>query len=70
MRKMIALQTLENRLKIGRRLNVGKQNPGTEKTTQTPKLPIIGSQVQNPGGTSETAKKDWNRYLIEHPFGS
>ena len=70
MRKMIALQTLENRLKIGRRLSVGKQNPGTEKTTQTPKLPIIGSQVQNPGGTSETAKKDWNRYLIEHPFGS
>lgn len=68
MRKMLALQQLENRLQLARK--VGKaptvQKVGNQKPNKAP-LPIIGSQVQTPGGSTETRQRDWNRYLEEHP---
>ena len=76
MRKGIALQQLENRLNIGRKLGRSGQlkvtsnqpaiNAGQPKQPKAP-LPIIGSQVQNPGSSAESTKRDWNRYLAEHP---
>lgn len=77
MRKGIALQQLENRIKIGRKLgrsgiakpvtsNQPAVDAGKPKPTKAP-LPIIGSQVQNPGSSAESTKRDWNRYLAEHP---
>jgi hypothetical protein len=69
MRKMLALQQLENRLQLARKVGKAKdvQKVGNQKPTKAP-LPIIGSQVQTPGGTAETRQRDWNRYLIEHPL--
>lgn len=68
MRKMIALQTLENRLQIARKVGKAPNVPkvGNQKPTKAP-LPIIGSQVQTPGSSTETRQRDWNRYLEEHP---
>jgi hypothetical protein len=77
MRKGIALQQLENRINIGRKLgrsgnlkpvtsNQPAVDAGKPKPTKAP-LPIIGSQVQNPGSSAESTKRDWNRYLAEHP---
>ena len=68
MRKMIALQQLENRLQIARKVGT-RQN--VQQVTQKPNkapLPIIGSQVQTPGSSVESTKRDWNRYLEEHPY--
>lgn len=74
MRKAIALQQLENRLQLMRKLGgtrqesqQGAQQPQPQKTK--PRLPIIGSQVANPGSSSESKRTDWNRYLVEHPRG-
>lgn len=67
MRKMIALQQLENRLIIKQKLGV-KQAQNSEQKVKT-KLPIIGSQVKNQAVTEQSTKRDWNRYLAEHPFG-
>lgn len=77
MRKGIALQQLENRINIGRKLgrsgnlkpvtsNQPALDAGKPKPTKA-QLPIIGSQVQNPGSSAESTKRDWNRYLAEHP---
>ena len=69
-RKNYALQSLENRLLFQKR--VGKVVAPTGKTqTQKakPALPIIGSQVTSPGASTESTKRDWNRYLQEHPRG-
>lgn len=70
MRKMLALQQLENRLLIQRKVGTGRQAPaGTQqqKPNKAP-LPILGSQVQTPGSSAESTKHDWNRWLTEHPF--
>ena len=67
MRKMIVLQQLENRLIIKQKLGA-KQVQNSEQKVK-PKLPIIGSQVKNQAVTEQSTKRDWNRYLAEHPFG-
>lgn len=64
--KMIALQQLENRLNLMRKVGTRTQVTDNQQKSK-PKLPIIGSQVANPGSSSESAKRDWNRYLAEHP---
>jgi hypothetical protein len=70
MRKAIALQQLETRLQLQRKISNRPKSQGTQPTQkQTPRLPILGSQVANPGSSSETGKRDWNRYLQEHPYG-
>ena len=76
-RKMFALQQLENRLHLQRRLsqvNTQTPQPSGAAPTQTPapapKLPITGSQVVNPGSAGEVRTRDWNRYLTEHPRGT
>lgn len=68
MRKMLALQQLENRLTLARKVGISRQNQGTQQQ-QKPRrsLPILGSQVANPSSTSESTQRDWNRYLEEHP---
>lgn len=66
MRKMIALQQLETRLGISRKVARTKA-PEPEPQKPTARLPITGSQVQNPGSSASTQVKDWNRYLAEHP---
>ena len=70
-RKMFALQQLENRLMLQRRIggltrseHAGEQKPGQAK----PALPIVGSQVASPGVSGTTTQRDWNRYLEEHPY--
>lgn len=72
-RKMFALQQLENRLMLQRRIGgigarteqaAGEQKPGQAK----PALPIVGSQVASPGVSGQTTQRDWNRYLEEHPY--
>lgn len=69
MRKMIALQQLETRLQINRKVGSMRQTqPGTQQQKPKAQLPIIGSQVQNPGSATESSKRDWNRYLTEHPM--
>lgn len=69
MRKMIALQQLENRLQFSRKVgSVRQTQPGTQQQKPKAPLPIIGSQVQNPGSATESSKRDWNRYLTEHPM--
>lgn len=68
MRKMIALQQLENRLALSKK--VGSLHADQQGAQQQPKkapLPIIGSQVQTPGTSAEAGAHDWNRYLAEHP---
>lgn len=68
MRKMIALQQLENRLQLQRKIGgVRTESKGAIQQKSKPKLPLVGSQVANPGSSSESAKRDWNRYLAEHP---
>lgn len=74
-RKSYALQQLENRLILQRRFasvkNTAPQPSGTTETNkQSPKLPITGSQVSNPGGSTSTKQRDWNAYLAEHPRGT
>ena len=64
--KMIALQQLETRLNLMRKVGTRTQVTDNQQKSK-PKLPIIGSQVANPGSSSESAKRDWNRYLAEHP---
>lgn len=69
-RKAFALQQLENRLMLQRRLQAGQArtaSPQGQQPNPAPKLPIVGSQVSNPGSNSETTKRDWNRFLAEHP---
>lgn len=70
MRKMLALQQLENRLQLSMKLGSVRNDAKGAQQKSKPKLPIIGSQVANPGSSSESAKKDWNRWLAEHPFGT
>lgn len=70
MRKMIALQQLETRLNIARKVGAAKASQGAPETKPTAKLPITGSQVSNPGSSGETSARDWNRYLQEHPRGT
>ena len=71
MRKMIALQQLENRLQLSRKIgSVRVESKGATQQKSKPKLPIVGSQVANPGSSSESASRDWNRYLSEHPYGT
>lgn len=72
MRKAIALQQLENRLQLQRKLGNRPQSTGSQPTNQKPtqRLPIIGSQVANPGSATDSKKTDWNRYLMEHPRGT
>lgn len=67
MRKAIALQQLENRLQLQKKLG---NRPQSTTQKPTPRLPILGSQVANPGSSSDVKKTDWNRYLMEHPRGS
>lgn len=67
MRKMLALQQLENRLKIGRKVGTAGSQKGAEQNKPKAPLPILGSQVQTPGSSVESTKRDWNRYLSEHP---
>lgn len=70
MRKMIALQQLENRLQLSRKLgNVRVESKGAQQKSK-PKLPIVGSTVANPGVSSESARRDWNAYLAQHPYGT
>lgn len=70
-RKAIALQQLETRLQLQRKIGVKTQSQGTQPTQKpTPRLPILGSQVANPGSSTESKKTDWNRYLSEHPRGA
>jgi len=64
MRKMIALQQLENRLSVARTV---KRTRTEDSAPQKPRLPITGSQVQNPSSSANTRVTDWNRYLAEHP---
>lgn len=66
-RKEQALYQLENRLVMQRRISAAR-TPETQ-TKPAPKLPIVGSQVSNPGSTVESGRRDWNRYLQEHPMG-
>lgn len=68
MRKMIALQTLENRLQIARKVGTRQDVPQVAQKPSKAPLPMIGSQVQQPGSSAESTKRDWNRYLEEHPF--
>lgn len=70
MRKMIALQQLENRLGIARKVGSAKTETGAPQTKPRTALPITGSAVQNPGASAETTAQDWNRYLSEHPRGA
>ena len=71
MRKAIALQQLETRLQLQRKIGSRQQSQGSQTTQKpTPRLPILGSQVANPGSTAESTKTDWNRYLSEHPRGA
>ena len=70
-RKMLALQQLENRLILQRRIGgTVRQNAAEEKPGQAANsaLPIIGSQVASPGVSGTTHQRDWNRYLEEHPY--
>lgn len=70
-RKMLALQQLENRLILQRRIGgTVRQNAAEEKPGQAakPALPIVGSQVASPGVSGQTHQRDWNRYLEEHPY--
>lgn len=69
MRKMIALQQLENRLALSKKVgSMHKDQQGAQQTQpKKAPLPIIGSQVQTPGNAAESDKRDWNRYLAEHP---
>lgn len=69
MRKMLALQQLETRLTLARKVGGNKATAGAPEKP-TAKLPITGSQVSNPGASSESSARDWNRYLQEHPRGS
>lgn len=70
-RKAIALQQLETRLQLQRKLGSRPQSQGTQQPQKpTPRLPILGSQVANPGSSTESKKTDWNRYLMEHPRGA
>ena len=70
--KMMALQQLENRLNIARMVGTRQTSQGTPQQAPKakPKLPILGSQVANPGSSGESGKKDWNRFLMEHPRGT
>jgi hypothetical protein len=68
MRKMIALQQLENRLQIARKVGTRQNVPQVAQKPNKAPLPIIGSQVQTPGSSVESTKRDWNRYLEEHPY--
>lgn len=70
--KMMALQQLENRLNIARMVGTRQTSQGTPQQAPKakPKLPILGSQVANPGSSGESGKTDWNRYLMEHPRGT
>lgn len=68
MRKMIALQQLENRLQIARKVGTRQNVPQVAQKPNKAPLPMIGSQVQTPGSSVESTKRDWNRYLEEHPF--
>jgi hypothetical protein len=70
MRKMIALQQLETRLNLARKVGAAKASQGAPETKPTAKLPITGSQVSNPGSSGESTARDWNRYLQEHPRGT
>lgn len=70
MRKMLALQQLENRLNIGRKVGTSGRSQGATQTKPKAPLPILGSQVQTPGSSAESEKRDWNRYLAEHPRSS
>lgn len=70
MRKMLALQQLETRLTLARKVGGNKAPAGAPETKTTAKLPITGSQVSNPGASGESSARDWNRYLQEHPRGS
>lgn len=65
MRKAMELQKLESRLLLARK--VGSVARKSEGTTKQP-LPIVGSQVAAPGVSATTSKRDWNRYLEEHPY--
>lgn len=67
MRKMIALQQLENRLQISRKVGTRQNVPQVAQKPNKAPLPMIGSQVQTPGSSVESTKRDWNRYLEEHP---
>ena len=69
MRKAFALQHLENRLKLSMRFKGDKSRVTQQQQKSKPSLPITGSQVQNPGASAESTKRDWNRYLLEHPRG-
>lgn len=70
--KMFALQQLENRLLLQRRIGGGtsRQEVGgnQQAPAQKPALPIVGSQVASPGVPTQTQLRDWNRYLEEHPY--
>jgi hypothetical protein len=70
--KMMALQQLENRLNIARMVGTRQTSQGTPQQAPKakPKLPILGSQVANPGSSGESGKHDWNRFLQEHPRGT
>ena len=70
MRKMIALQQLETRLNLARKVGAARTSQGAPETKPTAKLPITGSQVSNPGSSGESTARDWNRYLQEHPRGT
>ncbi len=70
MRKMIALQQLETRLNLARKVGAARTSQGAPETKPTAKLPITGSQVSNPGSSGESSARDWNRYLMEHPRGT
>ena len=69
MRKMLALQQLETRLNIARKVG-NRAQAGAPETKPTAKLPITGSAVSNPGSSGESTARDWNRYLMEHPRGT
>ena len=70
MRKAIALQQLETRLGIARKVGQARTAQGAPQPKPKPALPITGSAVQNPGATAETTAHDWDRYLKEHPRGA
>lgn len=67
MRKMLALQQLETRLGLLRKVGNRKNVEGAQQQTKKTPLPIIGSQVKQPGASVESEKRDWQRYLAEHP---
>lgn len=78
-RREYALMRLESRLQLQRQLrpsrtaqSVESQSESQQTVPTAPKkrpLPIVGSVVQNPGSSGETTKRDWGRYLKEHPRG-